>query len=122
MAGLSSKGEAAVLTPLTTSAYVSLHTADPTDTGLNEVSGGSYARVGPVPFTNSGTNPTVSANSAIATYQPATAPWGTISFFGIWDAAVAGNFRGSGAVTPTKAVNSGDTARFVVGSLSITVN
>lgn len=123
MAGLSSKGEIAVLAPLTTSAYISLHTADPTDTGLNEVSGGGYARVGPAAFSNSGSNnPTVASNSAIITYQPATAPWGTIQFFGIWDAAVGGNFRGSGAVTPNKTVNSGDTARFVVAALTITVN
>ena len=33
MTGLSSSGEAAVLTPLTTTAYVSLHTADPGNTG-----------------------------------------------------------------------------------------
>ena len=39
MTGLSSAGEAAVLTPLTTTAYVSLHTADPGNTGASEVSG-----------------------------------------------------------------------------------
>lgn len=122
MAGLSSKGEIAALAPLTTSAYISLHTSDPTDTGLNEISGGGYARVGPVVFANSGNNPTVASNSGIVTYQPATAPWGTVQYFGIWDAAVAGNYRGAGAITPNKTINSGDTARFVVGALTITVN
>ena len=47
MTGLSTKGEAAVLGPLTTNAFVSLHTSDPLDTGGSEVSGGSYARQGP---------------------------------------------------------------------------
>ena len=61
MVGLSSKGETAVLTPLTTTCYVSLHTADPVDTGANEVSGSAYARVGPVTFANAGNNPTVSS-------------------------------------------------------------
>ena len=122
MAGLSSKGEIAALGPLTSSCYVSLHTADPTDAGLNEVVGGNYSRVGPVTFANAGANPTVASNSAIITYQPATAPWGTMSFFGLWDAAVAGNFRGSGAINPTKVVNSGDTARFVAAALTISVN
>ena len=122
MVGLSSKGEAAVLTPLTTTAYVSLHTADPTDTGLNEVVGGGYGRVGPVTYSNAGANPTVASNSAIVTYQPATQPWGTITHFGLWDAAVAGNFRGSGALQTSKPVNAGDTARFVAGALTITVN
>ncbi len=120
MVGLSSKGETAVLTPLTTTCYVSLHTADPADTGANEVSGNAYARVGPVAFTNAGNNPTVSSNSAILTYAAATGAWGTITHFGTWDAATAGNFRGSGAVTTPKAVGNGDTARFAAGSLTIT--
>ena len=122
MVGLSTKGEAAVLTPLTTSCYVSLHTGDPGDTGLNEVptAGSGYARQGPAAFANSGNNPTIAANSAIITYSAATAPWGTITHFGTWDAASAGNFRGSGALATSKAVNTGDTARFTAGSLTIT--
>ena len=120
MVGLSSKGETAVLTPLTTTCYVSLHTADPGDTGTSEVSGNAYARVGPVAFANAGNNPTVSSNSAILTFAAATGAWGTITHFGTWDAATAGNFRGSGALTTPKAVNSGDTARFVAGALTIT--
>ena len=72
MTGLSSAGEAAVLTPLTTTAYVSLHTADPGDTGANEISGSAYARVGPVTFGNAGNNPTVASNSAIVTFPAAT--------------------------------------------------
>jgi hypothetical protein len=120
MTGLSSKGEIAVLTPLTTTMYVSLHTADPGDTGANEVSGGAYVRQGPVTFANAGNNPTVASNTTIVTYAAATTAWGLITHFGDWDAATAGNFRGSGAVTTPKAVNSGDTARFAAGSLTIT--
>lgn len=120
MTGLSSAGEAAVLTPLTTTAYVSLHTADPGDTGANEISGSAYARVGPVTFGNAGNNPTVASNSAIVTFPAATGAWGTVTHFGVWSAATAGVFRGSGAVTTPKAVGSGDTARFVAGALTIT--
>ena len=120
MTGLSSKGETAVLAPLTTTAYVSLHTADPGDAGASEVSGSAYARQGPVTFANAGNNPTVASNSAIVTFPVATGSWGTVAYFGVWDAATAGNFRGSGAVTTPKAVNSGDTARFVAGALTIT--
>ena len=120
MVGLSSKGETAVLTPLTTTAYVSLHTADPTDTGINEVTGGAYARQGPVTFANAGNNPTVASNSAIVTFPAATATGGTITHFGVWDAVTTGNFRGSGALTTAKAVNNGDTARFAAGALTIT--
>lgn len=120
MTGLSSKGEIAVLTPLTTSAYVSLHTADPGDTGATEVSGSAYARQGPVTFANAGANPTVASNSAIVTFPAATGSWGTVVYFGVWDAATAGNFRGSGAVATPKAVNNGDTARFPANALTIT--
>jgi hypothetical protein len=120
MTGLSSVGETAVLSPLTTTAYVSLHTGDPGNTGLTEVSGGAYARQGPITFANAGNNPTVASNSAIITFPVATGSWGTIGYFGVWDAATAGNFRGSGALTTAKAVNSGDTARFAAGALTIT--
>jgi hypothetical protein len=120
MTGLSGFGEAAVLAPLTTTAYVSLHTADPGNTGASEVSGGAYARQGPTTFANAGANPTVASNSSIITYPAATAAWGAIGFFGVWDAATGGNFRGSGAVTTPKLVNSGDTARFAANSLTIT--
>jgi hypothetical protein len=123
MVGLSSAGEALVLTPLTTTAYVSLHTADPSDAGASEVSGGGYARPSSaVTFTSTGANPTVSANNAIVTFPVATGAWGTVTHFGIWSAVSGGTFRGSGALTTSKAVGNGDTARFAVGALTITAN
>ena len=121
MTGLSSAGEAAVLTPLTTTAYVSLHTADPGNAGGSEVSGGAYARQGPVTFANAGNNPTVASNSAIVTFPAATGSWGTVAYFGVWTAATSGTFQGSGALTTSKAVGNGDTARFIAGALTITV-
>ena len=121
MTGLSSAGEAAVLTPLTTSAFVSLHTADPGDTGSSEVTGGAYARQGPIAFTNASNNPTVASNSALLTFPQATAAWGTIGYFGLWTAASGGTFQGSAALTAPGPVNNADTARFLPGSLTITV-
>jgi hypothetical protein len=120
MTGLSGFGEALVLAPLTTTTYVSLHTADPGATGASEVAGGAYARQGPAAFSNAGSNPTVASNSAILTYAAATAAWGTITHFGLWDALASGNFRGSGALNTPKAVNAGDTARFAAGALTLT--
>jgi hypothetical protein len=122
MAGLSPAGETAVLAALVTTAYVSLHTADPGNTGANEITGGGYARQGAVAFTNSGSNPTVAANSAIISYPTATAAWGTINFFGLWSAATAGTFNGSAAVATPKTVNSGDQARFATGALTVSAN
>ena len=121
MVGLSSAGEAAVLAPLTTTAYVSLHTADPGNTGASEVTGGAYARQGPFAFTEAGSNPTVASNSAILTFPQATASWGTVAYFGLWTAANGGTFQGSGALTAPGPVNNADTARFLPGSLTITV-
>jgi hypothetical protein len=119
MTGLSSAGEALVLTPLTGTCFVSLHTADPLDAGSSEVSGNGYVRQSAT-FTNSGANPTVAANSAIITFPAATGAWGTITHFGTWSLASGGVFRGSGAVTTPKAVSNGDTARFAAGALTIT--
>jgi hypothetical protein len=122
MTGLSPAGETAVIASLVTTAYVSLHTADPGNTGANEITGGGYARQGPVAFTNSGSNPTIAANSAIVSYPTATAAWGTIGFFGLWSAATAGTFNGSAAVATPKTVNSGDQARFATGALTVSAN
>jgi hypothetical protein len=97
-----------------------LHTADPSDAGSSEVSGGAYARQGPVTFANAGNNPTISSNSAIISYPVAGASWGTVTHFGIWDAATAGNFRGSGALNTPKLIGIGDTARFAANALTIT--
>ena len=98
MVGLSATGEAAVLAPLTTSAYVSLHTADPGVTGANEVTGGAYARQGPIAFANAGADPTVASNSAIVTFSASDGGVGVrFPYFGLWIAASAGNFTGSGA-------------------------
>ena len=121
MTGLSSAGEAAVLTPLTTTAYVSLHTADPGDLGANEATGGAYVRQGPIVFANAGNNPTVASNSALLTFPQATAAWGTIGYFGLWTAVSGGTFRGSAALTAPGPVNNADTVRFLPGSLTITV-
>ena len=121
--GLTTAGEAAVLTPLTTTVFVSLHTsALATNPPTNEVTGGAYARQGAIAFTNAGNNPTVASNSAILTFPAATAPWGTINQFALWSAVTAGNMLGWGDLTTPKTVNSGDTARFATGSLTITVN
>jgi hypothetical protein len=122
LTGLSSKGEATVLAALTGNFYVSLHTADPGDAGAAEVATGGYSRQGPVPFSNSGANPTTSANSAIVAYGTAGADWGTIAFFGCWDNIVGGNFQGSGPLDVARPVLSGDTVRFLVGALKLTAD
>ena len=121
MTGLSSSGETSVLASILTTCYVSLHTADPGNTGAAEIVGGAYARQGPVAFTNVGANPTIAHNTAIVTFPTASAAWGLLTFFGLWNAASAGTIEASGAISPSVTINSGDQARFVAGALTVTV-
>ncbi len=120
--GLSNLGEAAVLAALMTGRYISLHTADPGNTGADEVSGGSYARVAQGTFGSAGSNPTTLSNSAAIDFPTATGSWGTVTHFGIWDAVSGGNFLGGYALTTPKLVADTDVARFQSGSLQVTAD
>jgi hypothetical protein len=106
--------------------YVGLFTTAPTDAGGGaEVSGGAYARVA---MTNnstnwpaaSGTTPAVKANGTAVTFPRATAAWGTVAAFAIFDAASAGNLLYWGALTTAKVVAIDDTPSFGVAALTIT--
>jgi len=59
---------------------------------------------------------------AITMPQCSSATWGTIAYFGIWDAATpgSGGLIGYGTVSPTKAISSGDTLQFAANAISIT--
>ena len=101
-----------------TTVYVGLHTADPTDAGSGaEVTGGAYARQA---VTFGAPTDGAGSNSAAVTFPQATANWGTITHFGIWDAATAGNLLLHGALTASKTVNTGDVFTFPVGQLTVT--
>ena len=103
--------------------YVALYTVAPSDTGGGtEVSGGSYARVA---VTNNSTNfPAASggakSNGTEITFTTATASWGTVVAFGIFDAATSGNLLLWADLTANKTIDSGDTAKFAVGDLDYT--
>lgn len=109
------------------SLYISLHTAAPDESGTpsNEVSGGSYARVAVTSNTTNWTAPTTSGagkltdNGAVITFPTPSATWGTVSYFGIYDASTAGNLLFYGPLTISKTINSGDTVQFAIGALDI---
>lgn len=120
--------------PTTTTLYVGLLTAAPSDSGGGtEVSGGSYARVAVSSslsnwagtqsagstVASSGSSGQTSNNGAI-TFPTPTAGWGTVTHFGIYDAASGGNLLFYGALTIAKTVNQADTVTFPAASLSIT--
>ena len=120
--------------PTTSTLYVALLTAAPSDSGGGtEVSGGAYARVAVTSsLTNwagtqsagsttasSGTGGQTSNNIAI-TFPTPSATWGTATHFGIYDAPTGGNLLFHGALSIAKTINESDTVTFPVGTLSVT--
>ena len=116
-------GNAAYTAP--TPVYVALFTAAPTDSGGGtEVTGGSYARVS---VTNNATNfPAASggskSNGTTITFATASASWGTVTSFAIFDASTAGNMLCWATLTANKTIDSGDTASFAASALTITLD
>lgn len=107
-------------TPPTT-LYLALFTVDPTDAGTGtEVTGGSYARQTVAFNAPAASGVSTSTNSADVLFPVASAAWGTVTHWGIFDAATAGNLLYLGALTPNKAVASADQIKIAAGTLSVT--
>lgn len=106
--------------------HLSLHTASPGESGTTgEVSGGAYARAA---IANNNTNfPQASAvgtpvktNGAIITFPAATADWGTVTHWAIYDAASGGtNMLAHGALSVPRFVKNGDTPRVAAAALTM---
>lgn len=73
--------------------WISLHTASPGTTGVNEVAGGSYARVATAWSAASGSS---RAGSAVTLNVPAST---TITHFGIWSASSGGTYKRGGPLS-----------------------
>jgi len=90
--------------------------------GLAEPSGNSYARV----VTSSASWTTSSggslSNAGDITFPQATGSWGTITHFALFDAASAGNMLAHGALSQSKTITSGDTAKFAAGDLDVSLD
>jgi hypothetical protein len=120
-------GDASGLQPSSTagSFYISLHTADPTDSGdqtSNEADYTSYARVAVARsgagWSRSGNEIT---NAAAVDFPEATGGDNDITHFGIGsDASGAGNLWYAGALTATLSVTNLITPSFAIGELSVT--
>ena len=101
--------------------YAAAYTANPSDSGGGtEATGGSYARVSTAAGDwNTATNadPSVVDNANAITFTTATADWvsgADLTYAVFYDAATAGNFLGSAALTTAKPVLNGDTGFAVV--------
>jgi hypothetical protein len=98
--------------------YVALFTVTTSDAGGGtEVTGGSYARQS-IAFDAAASGTT--QNTAEVAFPEATAGWGTVVAFGLYDAVTSGNLLYWGDISPNKTVDSGDTARFAAGDLTVT--
>ncbi len=114
----------AAASPLT-SLYLSLHTADPGETGLqntNETSYTGYARVAVARsaggWTLSGTSPTQVALAANQDFGADAAGTGTITHFGVGVASSgATKLLYKGTVTPNIVLNVGVTPRLTTGTI-----
>lgn len=99
--------------------YVGLFTTDPTDDGSGtEVSGGSYARTIATFATPSNGS---SSTNADVQFPQATGNWGTITHFGIFDAATTGNLLYHGILTAAKTIETGDVFKIASGNLTVTL-
>jgi hypothetical protein len=103
--------------------YVALFTAAPTDAGGGtEVSGGGYARQAVTFGAVSGGSPSQIANSAAVNFPVATASWGTVVAFGLYDAATAGNLLAWATLSTSKLIDVNDQAQFATGALTISLD
>jgi hypothetical protein len=99
--------------------YVALFTSDPTDAGSGtECSGSAYVRQS---ATFAAPSNGASSTSADIQFPQAGGSWGTITHFGIYDASSSGNLLYHGALTVSKAIDTGDVFKIASGSLTVTL-
>lgn len=97
-------------------AYLSLHTGDPSTTGANEASGGSYARQA----LNTAWG-TASGGSISAAQQSFSVNAATYTHFGFWTASTAGTFLGGNALAAQQQLTSAGVVK-VTATLNVTVS
>lgn len=100
-----------------TTIYVGLFTVAPDETGGGtEVSGGAYARQSVI-FTAPA--PDSCSNNADVTFPTATADWGTIVAFALFDAPSAGNMLYFANLAASRDILTADQFRFPSGQLIV---
>jgi hypothetical protein len=100
--------------------YVGLSTGSfGDDNSGTELSGSGYARVAAT--FNAAASGTADNASAIQ-FAAATGSWGSVSHFGIFDAASSGNLLIHGAFTTAKTIESGDILKIDAGDLDISAD
>ena len=62
------------------------------------------------------------SNSAAIEFPTATAPYGTVTHIGVFDASSGGNLIAYAALTTSKAIDTGDVFRLPAGDLDVTLD
>lgn len=116
-------GNAAYSAPATL--YIALSTADPTDSGGSIAEpADTYARQA---VTNNatewpaatGTTPTLKDHANAVIFPTATASWGTITHYAIFDAVSGGNMLAHATLDSSVVIGNGDTFVFAAGNIKI---
>ena len=107
--------------------YVSLHTADPGESGTQSTSETAYTSYARVAVARAGGGWTLTAqtisNTALVQFPQCTGGTSTVSYFGIGtDSSGAGNLLMSGALTSPLSVSNGIQPQFSAGALTVTVD
>lgn len=98
--------------------YVGLSTGSfGDDNSGTELSGSNYSRVA---ATFSAAASGTTSNSAAIEFAAATGSWGSVSHFGVFDAASSGNLLIHGAFSSAKTIENGDVLKISTGDLDIT--
>ena len=101
-----------------TNVYLGLSTGSlGDDNSGTELTGNNYARVS-VSF-GAAASGTMSNDAAIE-FAAATGRWGSVSHWGLYDAASSGNLLVHGSFTTAKTIASGDVLKIATGDLDIT--
>lgn len=104
--------------------YMALFTANPGDGNNTAVevstSGTGYARELIVfSAATADTTGSHSVNSALVQFGPASASWGTVTHWGLYDGSTGGNLLYYSAVTSPATINNGNTYQFPSGTVEV---
>ena len=110
--------------------HFALFTADPGEAGVTgEVTGGSYARKAITNNTSLFPQSSLSGvptkvNGTAINFATATAAWGTITHWAVYDSAVGGTnvMLAHGSLTTARYVASGDTPKIVAEAMNLTMS
>ena len=100
--------------------YVALSTGSFNDDASGtELSGNGYTRKA-ITF-GTASSGSIASNSAVE-FDTATGSWGSVGFFGLFDASTGGNLLYHGAFTSAKTIATGDILKIASGSLTVSLD